>query len=76
VRRTIGGDQLPYSTPAAAQTDCRAVGHAPVTQRSGFRGYKPGYTRYQVFYLGTLLDEPEFMRISLKFILLDLQLKA
>jgi hypothetical protein len=74
VRGTIGGDQLPYSGPTAAQTAAlevmRLLLNALVSE-----GVNLMTLDIKDFYLGTPLDEPEFMRIPLKFIPLEMQLK-
>ena len=74
VRGTIGGDQLPYSGPTAAQTAAlevmRLLLNALVSEGANLMTLD-----IKDFYLGTPLDEPEFMRIPLKFIPLYVQLK-
>ena len=74
VRGTIGGDQLPYTGPTAAQTAAlevmRLLLNALVSEGANLMTLD-----IKDFYLGTPLDEPEFMRIPLKFIPLELQTK-
>jgi hypothetical protein len=74
VRSTIGGDQLPYQGPTAAQTAAleviRLLLNCTVSERAMLMTLD-----IKDFYLGTPLDEAEFMRIPLKFIPIDVQLK-
>ena len=71
VRGTIGGDQLPYSGPTAAQTAAleviRILLNCTVSEGANLMTLD-----IKDFYLGTPLDDPEFMRIPLKFIPLEL----
>jgi hypothetical protein len=74
VRMTIGGDQLPYAGPTAAQTAAleviRLLLNALVSEGANLMTLD-----IKDFYLGTPMDEPEYMRIPLKFIPLDLQIQ-
>ncbi len=74
LRGTIGGNQLPYDGPTAAQTAVleviRLLLKALVSEGANLMTLD-----IKTFYLGTTLDEPEHMHISLKFIQLDMQAK-
>ena len=72
VRGTIGGDQISYPGAKAAYTasleTIRILLNAVVSEDAMF------FTAdIKDFYLGTPLDRPEYMRISLKHIPLDIQ---
>ena len=72
VRMTIGGDQLPYSGPTAAQTAAleviRLLLNALVSEGANLMTLD-----VKDFYLGTPLNESEYMRIPLKFIPIEMQ---
>ncbi len=71
VQGTIGGNQLPYSGPTAAQTAAlevmRLLLNALVPEDANLMTLD-----IKDFYLGTSMAEPEFMRIPLQFIPLEL----
>ena len=74
VRGTIGGDQVHYSGITTAYTahleSIRVMLNATVSEHA-----RIATADIKDFYLGTPLDRPEYMRISLKHIPLDVQLK-
>ena len=74
VRGTIGGDRLSYSGPTSAQVAgleiIRLLLNCIVSEGANMMTLD-----IKDFYLGTPLDEPEFMTIGLKHIPIDIQNK-
>lgn len=74
VRGTIGGDQVNYPGTTTAYTahleSIRVMLNATVSEHA-----RIATADIKDFYLGTPLDRPEYMRISLKHIPLDVQLR-
>ena len=74
VRGTIGGDQVNYPGTTTAYTahleSIRVMLNATVSENA-----RIATADIKDFYLGTPLDRPEYMRISLKHIPLDVQLR-
>jgi hypothetical protein len=74
VRGTVGGDKLPYSGPSSAQTAAletvRILLNAIVSE-----GAEMMTLDIKDFYLGTPMDQPEFMRVPLKYIPPTIQTK-
>ncbi len=77
VHGTIGSDQLPYDGPTAAQTAAlelmRLLLNALLSEGANLMTLD--IKDFYLFYLGTPLDEPEHMRVPLKFIPLEMQAK-
>jgi hypothetical protein len=74
VRGTIGGDQVDYPGKTTAYTahleSIRVMLNATVSEHA-----RIATADIKDFYLGTPLDRPEYMRISLKHIPLDVQIR-
>ena len=74
MRGTIGGDQVNYPGITTAYTahleSIRVMLNATVSENA-----RIATADIKDFYLGTPLDRPEYMRISLKHIPLDVQLR-